>query len=81
MQAIQTGIKKLLKLKSRQIEDSLVDLFQMVLNQTENAVPGSTWEKLAARFGFIHSVKYTNADVRSLYQAVSDGFVRAGGPG
>jgi hypothetical protein len=33
VQAIQTAIKKLLKLKSRQIEDSLVDLFQNSLDQ------------------------------------------------
>src|SRR5438105_14719365 len=36
VQAVQTALKKVLRLKSRQIEDSLVDLFQNALNQTEN---------------------------------------------
>jgi len=33
VQSIQSGLKKLLKIKSRQIEDSLVDLFEHVLNK------------------------------------------------
>jgi len=37
VQSIQSGLKKLLKIKSRQIEDSLIDLFEHVLNKP----PGS----------------------------------------
>ena len=33
VQSIQSGLKKLFKIKSRQIEDSLVDLFEQVLNK------------------------------------------------
>ena len=33
VQSIQSGLKKLLKIKSRQIEDSLIDLFEHVLNK------------------------------------------------
>src|ERR1700730_3224638 len=40
VQAVQTAIKKLLKLKSRQIEDSLVDLFQNALDQLGNKPAG-----------------------------------------
>src|SRR5436853_1515288 len=40
VQSIQTAFKKLIKIKSRQIEDSLLDLFQTVLNQPPGAVTG-----------------------------------------
>ena len=33
VQSVQSGLKKMLKIKSRQIEDSLVDLFEHVLNK------------------------------------------------
>jgi hypothetical protein len=33
VQSIQSGLKKLFKIKSRQIEDSLVDLFEHVLDK------------------------------------------------
>ena len=41
VQAIQTLLKKLLKLKSRQIEDSLKDLYEQVVG-TQNAPPPAT---------------------------------------
>jgi hypothetical protein len=78
VQAIQTGIKKLFKLKSRQIEDSLVDLFQTILNQSANTVPASFRERAALYLGFKHSSEMATADVQSLYQAVTKRFVELG---
>jgi hypothetical protein len=58
VQAIQTAVKKLLKLKSRQIEDSLVDLFQNSLDQLghkdfADAKPqhaNARWQPIRERF-------------------------------
>src|SRR5215208_6801988 len=42
VQAIQTLLKKVLKLKSRQIEDSLKDLYEQVVGTPGPAPPPST---------------------------------------
>ena len=49
VQSIQSVLKKALKIKSRQIEDSLIDLFENVLhyNPTPGKQPGSLIGKSA----------------------------------
>ncbi|HEX8068583.1 MAG TPA: hypothetical protein VF546_01440 [Pyrinomonadaceae bacterium] len=44
VQSVQQGLKKLLKIKSRQIEDSLVDLFEHVLERAP-APPAGWWQR------------------------------------
>ena len=43
VQAIQTLVKKLLKLKSRQIEDSLKDLYEQVVDVPQTATTRTPW--------------------------------------
>lgn len=82
VQSAQQGLKKLLKIKSRQIEDSLVDLFEHVLdvkppvltNWRERIVQSSPFLRI---FGGKHPAEYT-ASVKNLYVEVKKKFEEAG---
>ena len=86
VQSVQQALKKLLKIKSRQIEDSLVDLFEHVLfdNVAEKkGEPGNLLARvvhhspLLRLFGGKHPAAYDD-DVKKLYGEVKKGFEQAG---
>jgi hypothetical protein len=82
VQSVQQGLKKLLKIKSRQIEDSLVDLFEHILDEKPN-VPDSWWERMVQNspflriFGGKHPSEH-NDKVKKLYCDVTEKFQQAG---
>jgi hypothetical protein len=82
VQSVQQGLKKLLKIKSRQIEDSLVDLFEHVLDEKPN-VPAEWWARMVQNspflriFGGKHPSEH-NDKVEKLYCDVAEKFKQAG---
>lgn len=79
VQSIQSGLKKLLKIKSRQIEDSLVDLFEHVLNKPP--APGSFLQYspiLRILFGQKHPSESADSQVKHLYDDVLKKFRELG---
>lgn len=82
VQSVQQALKKLLKIKSRQIEDSLVDLFEHVLNEKRDP-PKNFFRRLVHTspllriFSTIHPAA-GNDKVKSLYEDVKKGFEEAG---
>jgi hypothetical protein len=84
VQSVQQGLKKLLKIKSRQIEDSLVDLFEHVLDAQPPAPTG--WLERVVQnspvfraLGAKHPVELGgNANVKKLYDEVTRKFKQAG---
>lgn len=85
VQSVQQGLKKLLKIKSRQIEDSLVDLFEHVLDKKPPALAGwgNWWQRVVRNspvlriFGGTHPAEH-DADVKRLYVEVKKRFEDAG---
>ncbi|HEX6715698.1 MAG TPA: hypothetical protein VF088_01230 [Pyrinomonadaceae bacterium] len=67
VQSVQTFVKKLFKLKSRQIEDSLKDLYEQVVDvpQTTSSAPLLTgfWSKLKRLVGISPTAATTAADL------------------
>ena len=68
VQAIQTLIKKLLKMKSRQIEGSLKDLYEQVVGANPEAAPPSSrltaiWTTIKRILGMKINVPETAADI------------------
>ena len=82
VQSIQAGIKKLLGLKSKQIEDSLVDLFQTILNEPATTEPtsfwGRLWWNLRTCIGSTHSSLNATPNVQALYNEVTNAFAQVG---
>ena len=79
VQSIQSGLKKLLKIKSRQIEDSLVDLFEHVLNKPP--APGSFLQYspiLRTLFGQKDPSESADSQVKHLYDDVLKKFRELG---
>ena len=82
VQSVQQGLKKLLKIKSRQIEDSLVDLFEHLLNEKPPKLAG-WWQRMVQNspllriFAGKHPAEY-NEKVRNLYGEVKNKFEEAG---
>ncbi len=77
VQSVQTGFKKLLKIKSRQLEESLLDLFESVLGK------GQSEERAVSPILTMMMRRETSLDkaapeVRSLYTAVMDEFRKIG---
>jgi hypothetical protein len=81
VQSIQSGLKKLFKIKSRQIEDSLVDLFEQVLNKaptrTANILEQSPMLRIFA-FWSKHPSELADPKVKLLYDAVLKKFGELG---
>ena len=81
VQSIQSGLKKLFKIKSRQIEDSLVDLFEQVLNKaptrTANFLEQSPMLRIFA-FWSKHPSELADPKVKLLYDAVLKKFGELG---
>jgi len=77
VQSVQQGFKKLLKIKSRQLEESLLDLFENVLAKagTEESAVSPILNMLPFRRS---SIDKTPADVKILYTAVQDEFKKLG---
>jgi hypothetical protein len=68
VQSIQTLLKKVLKLKSRQIEDSLKDLYEQVVSAPTETTPSTPvlsnfWSKLKSWIGMKTAAVTTPADV------------------
>jgi hypothetical protein len=79
VQAIQSALKKLLKIKSRQLEESLVDLFETVLDPTEKkASKRSRVATLSALPGVKYPSEWANPKVKSLFDAVMKEFSEIG---
>jgi hypothetical protein len=76
VQAIQTALKKILRLKSRQIEDSLIDLFENILGQQSGKTPYIT--RLSRWLGIIHPSKAATNQVQDLYSEVKASFAQLG---
>lgn len=89
VQSVQAMLKKLLKIKSRQLEQSLVDLFQNVLasrtpkatdsevdNKTERLLKSPMLQLLIPRAK--HPAVQAGGDVEKLYQAVVTRFKEIG---
>lgn len=82
VQSAQQGLKKLFKIKSRQIEDSLVDLFEHILDEKPN-VPAEWWKRMVQNspflriFGGKHPSEH-NEKVEKLYCEVTEKFQQAG---
>jgi hypothetical protein len=82
VQSIQSGCKKLFKLKSRQIEESLVDLFQNAFEQQTVTVPKG-WARVRNLPGLVlvmgdHPSTFATPDVKTLYDALHQGFTDIG---
>ena len=82
VQSVQQALKKLLKIKSRQIEDSLVDLFEHVLGGEAGAAEGLLGRFVQNSpflriFGVKHPAAY-DEKVKALYAEVRKGFEQAG---
>jgi hypothetical protein len=80
VQSIQSGLKKLFKIKSRQIEDSLVDLFEHVLDKaptrTANFLEQSPMLRLFLRRQ--HPSEIADPEVKALYDDVLKKFSELG---
>jgi hypothetical protein len=79
VQSIQSGLKKLLKIKSRQIEDSLIDLFEHVLNKAPAS--GSFLQQspiLRILFWRKHPSESADPQVKHLYDDVLKKFRELG---
>jgi hypothetical protein len=83
VQSVQQGLKKLLKIKSRQIEDSLVDLFEHVLGATTHQ-PESWFGRVVHNSPILrlvfrrpHPATY-NKEVGRLFSGVMDKFKELG---
>ncbi|HEX8653047.1 MAG TPA: hypothetical protein VF708_19680 [Pyrinomonadaceae bacterium] len=82
VQSVQQGLKKLLKIKSRQIEDSLVDLFEHILDE-KPPVPTGFLKRLVQNSPLMrifmgeHPAEY-NPRVKNLYVEVKKRFEEAG---
>ncbi|HEU4390665.1 MAG TPA: hypothetical protein VFV34_22870, partial [Blastocatellia bacterium] len=68
VQSAQSALKKLFKIKSRQLEESLVDLFENFLNQPEQEATGlSSMVQASPMFkGLLRTVKTVVDPVRGL---------------
>src|SRR5262249_38379691 len=83
VQSVQQALKKLLKIKSRQIEDSLVDLFEHVLGATPHEPESPFWRMvhkspiLSWRFSLPHPDEY-NPQVSNHFRGVMDKFKELG---
>ncbi len=88
VQTLQGLIKKLFKLKSQQIESSLIDLFENALNASESDIP-KRYESLLARFRIMrwlyakvmrreHPSVQLDPRVQALYQEVTKKFKQVG---
>ena len=78
VQSIQSGLKKLLKIKSRQIEDSLIDLFEHVVNKppgSESFLQQSPILRIVFRRK--HSSEPSDPQVKHLYDDVLKEIARA----
>jgi hypothetical protein len=84
VQSIQSLFKKLLKVKSRQIEASLVDLFESALNkpppQPSNLLVKHLNQSPVLRLFFFrpHPVEQAAPQIQELYKAVADKFTQIG---
>jgi hypothetical protein len=76
VQAVQTAIKKIFRLKSSQIENSLIDLFENILGQQSDKA--SYTKRFSIWLGLLHPVSAANKDVQDLYSAVKTGFAQLG---
>jgi hypothetical protein len=80
VQSIQSGLKKLFKIKSRQIEDSLVDLFEHVLDKaptrTANFLEQSPMLRMFLRRQ--HPSEIADPEVKALYDDVLKKFSELG---
>jgi hypothetical protein len=72
VQSIQSGLKKLFKIKSRQIEDSLVDLFEQVLDKPPDRAANFLEQSPMLRMLFFqkHPSEFADPKVKSLYDDV-----------
>ncbi len=89
VQSTQAAIKKCFKLKSKQIEDSLVDLFEAVLNKPRKDTPkrpfalmrnisDAVMRTLGMRATWQAAYKGADDDVRMLYTDVIQAFGNVG---
>lgn len=76
VQSLQSLIKKLFKLKSRQLEESLIDLFENVLEETPQTADRLRIPTL--RLFTKHPSKKTSPEVRAVYDAVQREFKEIG---
>jgi hypothetical protein len=80
VQSLQSGLKKVLKIKSRQIEDSLVDLFEHVLDKAPRASGGWRSQSPLLRLIFRgkHPADVADPAVQTLYNNVMAKFAALG---
>src|SRR2546423_858855 len=83
VQSVQQALKKAFKIKSRQIEDSLVDLFEHALGK-QPPVPGSRWQRIVQQSpllrmftGSPHPSEH-DKQVKALFTAVRQKLTQAG---
>ena len=69
VQAIQAGLKKLFKIKSRQLEESLVDLFENVLGSKKKEVL-QRFRSPTLRLLTKHPVENASEDAQKVFRAV-----------
>jgi hypothetical protein len=80
VQSIQSGLKKLFKIKSRQIEDSFLDLFEHVLDKAPTRAADFLEQSPMLRMLFRrqHPSEIADSKVRSLYDDVLKKFSELG---
>jgi hypothetical protein len=79
VQAIQAALKKLLKIKSRQLEESLVDLFETVLDPTQKKAAGRSRMATLSALPFVKfPSEWASPKVKSLFDAVMKEFSEIG---
>src|ERR1043165_4260671 len=79
VQAVQSGIKKLFKIKSRQLEESLVDLFENVIDPTNPQAADRFRMPTLRMLPFVkHPAQLASQDVQNVYKQVMERFQEIG---
>jgi len=84
VQAAQTALKKLLEIKSREVEDSLIDLFERIVPNVQCPNLKNAWMRLTANSPMLRMLhigkhpadprRHPDARVRTLFHAVTGYF-------
>jgi len=79
VQAVQAGVKKLFKIKSRQLEESLVDLFENVIDPTNTPAANRFRLPTLRMLPFVkHPAQLASQDVQKVYGQVVEKFQEIG---
>lgn len=89
VQAVQTALKKLLEIKSREVEDSLIDLFERLVPNVQHPNLKNAWMRVTADSPMLRMIhlgrhpadpnQHPDVRVRTLFETVTGYFKAVGG--